>query len=347
MRDLVDSSVRLESLKGVLDLTELLEHLELEQIRETSNQVYALCPYHKESDPSWSICHDIESDVWGIHSCFGCRSRESKGGSGNVVTLVKDLLKIRDYDQALSYLERFCGIDTSEPLYDASIAKRLNKRRKKTADPEARFSDFPRLEPDSPEWKYLLGRGLTRKQIIDCKVRKGDGWYSNRVVFPIFSDGATLVSYYARHISDNGKKKGLNATGCSLKGVLYGYQWADIFRDTCYIVEGIFDRWAVQRLGFVNPFGLLNAAIHDSQVGKLRPFRKVVLIPDRKGNARSSMVDSAREKIVGQKVFVAEIPEGEDPCSCDPPDLLSAILNAKSIGESELSIQIDYKIKSF
>lgn len=60
----------------------------------------ALCPFHNEHTPSFSV--DYEK---GVYHCFGCKS------SGDVISFIKDKLNLASFYDAISYLCKTYDID--------------------------------------------------------------------------------------------------------------------------------------------------------------------------------------------------------------------------------------------
>jgi len=329
----------LDQLKYFVDLRELLEELGLDRIEDRGNEIFARCPYHDDRNPSWSINNDAESERWGLHSCFVCKD---EGGKGNLVQLV-GMAKGLAYKEAARWLVDRAGIDLSKVAFDASLKRRtVKKRASKKSDVWSQFSEFNILEEGSQGWQYLIERGLTRDQIIACKVKEGSGDFEDRVVFPIFA-GLDLVSFYGRHIA-GGRPKGKNAKGKGvISGVLYGMDRADPLVDTCYVIEGIFDKLAIDRCSVPNAFATFSNVITPEQAKLLRGWGNIVLVPDQKGGGES-LWPSAEKNLYGKNLMVVDLPKGEDADSVDSSILLSKLLQPRKLRKTEVRVFVNYSV---
>ncbi|MDH4199845.1 MAG: DNA primase [Spirochaetia bacterium] len=87
------------------DAENLLQNISIEsyiqrylQLKRKGNNLWALCPFHSEKSPSFSI-----SPEKGIFKCFGC------GKGGNLITFVQ-LYEHVDFPEALKMLSEYSGI---------------------------------------------------------------------------------------------------------------------------------------------------------------------------------------------------------------------------------------------
>jgi DNA primase len=339
---------RIEFIREVVDLRSLLSELGIDVVREDGPELVALCPYHDDRNPSWSINSDQGSERWGAHSCWSCKD-EDDGGRGTLFNLVMHVKRC-SFKQALEWTERFCGLDGADDrVLDLSLAGRIRevKHRKQKRSGHGtvarQFESFPNLKQGSAGWRYLERRGLTRRQILESKVRKGTGRYAKRVVFPIFR-GLTIVNFYARHIADNGKLKGLNAKGKGLiNEALFNMHKADPLRSMCHLSEGAFDALAIERAGGVNSFGTNGGTLLEGQASLLRPYRRVVIVDDQKGDG-VSLVPSCKRLLQDKELFRVVVPKGNDPDSTDPEVLVKLLVRPESLRRSRVYFVVDYSL---
>lgn len=324
----LDNDDRLEAVRWKLDMWDLCEHLGVEELEDRGREICGLCPWHDDSKPSWSINADADSDRWGLHSCWVCRDNADGLGRGNVVTLVRDLKHLHSYGEALGWLERWVGIDTSsEARLDLPLDQRIRAHTVRQADldpqgaPGRRFKTMTPLKPGSAGWRYLTGRGVTPDQIQERGVRVGRKKYSGRVVFPVWSRGR-VSTFYARAITEDRSPKGLYPKGKNtIKTVLFGLERADLSVDTCYLVEGVFDVLAIERAlkllgkpGASNVFATLGPILHESQAALLKHFNRVVIVPDMKGKALS-IVPTCKQWLTDKVLHTVQVDRGHDPDS--------------------------------
>lgn len=160
--------------------------------------------------------------------------------------------------------------------------------------------------------KYLAGRGfdpdyLSRTWGIVATGNSGS--YSHRIVAPITYNGR-LVSYQARDITG---KSEMPYKACEMedevihhKHTLYGLDQAKEIGDTCIIVEGLFDVWALGP-GAVGTFGIEYKA---EQVRMARRnFKKAFILFDSEEQAQ----EKAEQLYVALSGFIEveilELPE--------------------------------------
>lgn len=354
-----DISVRYEAIRQRLDIRDLLEDLGLEDIDDRGDEVFALCPFHDDRSPSWSINVDEDSDRWGFHSCFVCKEAGNRKGKGNVASLVRHLLELDSYKDALSWLEQYVGIGGKpEDLYDIILETRL--RTKTSAKgrvnkaPGRLYNSFKPVREGDRCWNYLVGRGVLPHQIEKRGARIGKGGhkgrYNDRVVLPVRS-GTSIANFYARHIAD-GNPKGLYGPGKgTIATALFGYEFADKMQDTAYILEGAFDVMAVERALLLlkwpseNVFGTLGAVLLEEQAKLLRFWKRLVVIPDMKGKAKS-ILPSCKTHLRDHELMVVELPRGTDADDHDDDDLAEYLVDQHNARRSVVRVRVDYTIRN-
>jgi hypothetical protein len=338
-------------IKSKLDLFTFLQDLGLDKLNDRGEEIWALCPYHNDKNPSWSINSNLEDDNWGLHSCWVCK--DSKG-KGNVVTLTRDLMNLDSYEDALNWLDSYTGVgNLQEELLDLSLNRRLRELNPTSNSPSGRqedagrlYSSFSVLRPDSKGWNYLIGRGVTPKQITQRGARLGKGRYKDRVVFPIIHKNK-VVSFYARHFM-GGSPKNLHPKGKGTVGqTLYGYDRSNPSDNTCYLMEGLLDVLITENalneigLGSDNIFATGGATLLETQAELLKFWDVVVVIPDMKGKARG-IVPSAKELLLEQKLLIVEVPKGRDPASTDFGMYCKLLQNPVDARQKRIIKKIDY-----
>lgn len=113
-----------------MSVVDVLDELGIEILRDTGNEINALCPGHKmktgreDSNPSWYINADT-----GAHICFSC------GFRGNLTYLVAFKKEMTtesgffDFDAAKMWLDRYVGfsLETALTKIDEDMRITLNK----------------------------------------------------------------------------------------------------------------------------------------------------------------------------------------------------------------------------
>jgi len=341
LRRLFDLDIRIEMIREIGDASVLLEALEIDVIRDDGRELLARCPYHDDRNPSWSMHAERESGRWGLHSCLSCPA------TGTVFHLVMHVRQCT-FRESVEWCEDLFGLVAGGgKVLDLSLRSRLRGRAVST-EPEGvakQFESFPTLKPNAKGWRYLIGRGLTRAQILASRVRKGVNRFDRRVVFPLFN-GVQVISFYGRHIAD-GTPKGLNATGKGLMSrTLFNYHRVDPLHQTCYLSESVFDALAIERCGIVNSFGCNGGVLLPGHVALLRPFKRVVILPDQKGGA-FSLIPSCLNLLQDQKLYVVTVPRGKDPDEAERANrrrLIRLLSKPESVRKSRVRSVVDYSL---
>lgn len=357
----LDNDDRLEAIRLKLDMFSLVEHLGVDSLEDRGREIFGLCPWHDDRTPSWSINCDPDSERWGLHSCWVCRDDADGKGRGNVVTLVRDLKGLSSYREALGWLEAWCGIDTSaEARLDLPLDQRIRARggpvgaAEAVSDPGRLFGSMAPLRPDSDGWRYLTGRGMTPDQIQERGVRWGRKRYRGRVVFPVWS-GGKVSTFYARAVDESRKPKGLYPPGKdTIKGVLYGLERADFSFEWGVISEGVIDALAIERAlkllkrpWACNSFATLGPILHPEQAVLLRHFKRVIIVPDMKGQA-ASLVPTSRTLLADRTLYTVQVEAEHDPSSIAERVSLERLAeyleNPPLTRDKRLILKVDYRI---
>lgn len=159
------------NLDMILENTDMIDVMEgyIDLQRKTDEQYVALCPFHEDKNPSFSV-----NPVKGVYHCFGC------GASGNLITFLEKI-NHEDFMQSVNRLSKISGIkfNTRELSEDE---KRLKKRHEIIND----LQDLLQHSLFSKKFKNILeivkSRGLTDEEIK----KSGIG----------FCDQSTLVKYF-------------------------------------------------------------------------------------------------------------------------------------------------------
>ncbi len=139
-------------------LVEVLTEQKIELIESSNGRWVALCPFHTERSPSFTI-YPNES-----YYCFGCQVW------GNPVKFLVDY-KGMTGQEALEYV----GVDYKLPKSEKRVIKVKNLLMTSTFlyDVAQKYHDYL-LENLGPQ-KYLTDRGLTMKTIVRHKIGYSDG----------------------------------------------------------------------------------------------------------------------------------------------------------------------------
>ncbi len=313
------------------------------RLRKQGQNHTALCPFHQEKTPSFSVSESRQ-----IFKCFGC------GIGGDVYAFVQQIEHL-SFPEAVTFLAERSGIPLPagpaesssenvermrlleimrladefyrEQLTRSSEARDYLARRKITAETVDRFG-LGFAPPGSQIRDYLSGRGYSPAELEKCGlVARGETGscydkFRSRVTFPIQSLGGQTIAFGGRILGD-GMPKYLNSPETPLYSKsrnLYGLPVArEAIRQTGFaiLVEGYFDCIVPSQCGVCNIVASLGTSLTEGQIHLLGRYTRKVIVnfdPDSAGvHAALRSIDMFLAQ--GFQVNVLRLPQGEDPDS--------------------------------
>ncbi len=318
------------------------------QVRKAGSARFkALCPFHQEKTPSFSL-----EAARGLYYCFGC----NKGG--DVINLVMELEALT-FVEAVERLAEKVGVRLTYEQQSAADRQAAGRKQRLIAAHREAVAFYHALLMDSPDAKaareYLKGRGLSKETVAAFSL----GWaparwddlcrhlakkrftvpelieaglalrsergslidrFRGRVMFPTFDVAGEPVAFGGR-VLDDSTPKYLNTADTPIfhKGrVLYGLNWAKKAVATAgriVVVEGYTDVIALHQADItevVASNGTALTADHFSLIGRFAPRAVLAFDSDRAGNAAAERAfDAALAS--GLDVRVLILPAGKDP----------------------------------
>jgi len=365
-------------------ITDILDRVSLSdivgrytEVKKSGRNAMALCPFHSEKTPSFSI-----SDEKGLYHCFGC------GASGNAIKFLKDHARLSFID-AVKELAVLAGVDVSG--YDNKASGGVNREREKFLKINIEAMQLYHKNLYSPEGKmalgYLTGRKLTEEIIkkyrlgyggssrsgitgllmsagcsesdivsLSLALNGGNGIidkFSGRVIFPILDKDGNVVGFGGRILTNDRKSpKYLNSAENILfhKGkILYSLNFAKeamVKSGEVFIVEGYMDVIALNQHGIENVCAPLGTSLTVNHLETIKRYCHTVIYifdGDEAGiNAANRSLDISVNSSLEQKVVIL-------PLKNDPYDFVMASGRDKFIDyvqQRKLS-PIDFKLKYF
>jgi DNA primase len=329
----------------IVDVIDARVHL-----RKAGKNYTALCPFHDEKSPSFSVNPDKQ-----FYYCFGC------GAGGNAIGFLMEYERL-DFPAAV---EKLAGIAGLEVPREAAGAQGSPRQQELIAKIDAAARWFQRQLRDHPQAQeaiaYLKARGLSgetvqrfgigfappgwdnllqalgpteaeRKLLLDAGlvIRRDDGSgfydrFRHRIMFPIRDNRGRCVAFGGRVLTDE-KPKYLNSpeTAVFHKGnELYGlYESRRHTRDLdrVLVVEGYMDVVMLAQHGIDNAVGTLGTALTANHLQRLFRYTPHVVFcfdgdaAGRRAAARS--LDLVLPTMLdGRQASFLFLPEGEDPDS--------------------------------
>ncbi|CJK73451.1 DNA primase [Streptococcus pneumoniae] len=321
------------------------------QLKKTGKNYSALCPFHKEKTPSFSVSPDKQ-----FYYCFGC------GAGGNALGFVMDHDQL-DFPQAVEELAKRAGMEVpredsgrkhkprqpvDSPLYPLLAAAADYYRQALKSHPTRKAAveylkgrglsgviarDFG-LGFAPPGWdnlmKHLGGDALQQKALIDAgllieNVENGKRYdrFRDRVMFPIRDSRGRVIAFGGRVLGDD-KPKYLNSPetpvfhkGQELYG-LYEARQANRDLDEIMVVEGYMDVIALAQQGLRNAVATLGTATSEEHLKRLfRIVPSVLFCFDGDAAGRKAAWRALEATLPnlqdGRRARFLFLPDGEDP----------------------------------
>jgi DNA primase len=318
-------------------------------IKNAGTRFKALCPFHKEKSPSFTISPDRQ-----IYHCFGC------GAGGDVIRFVQEYEKI-DFMMALQMLADRAGMELH--LEESGEGSGADKRKLfQIHEGVSQLYHRILLEHESGEAgrAYLATRALQPQTIKDFQIGfapdrfdalekwaqqkkiplelmeqaglmiksdKRDGYYDrfrNRLMFPIRDEAGRVIGFSGRVIvKDEKSGKYVNSPETPLfhkSRVLFAIDKARrAMADsrTAIVVEGQIDAIRCHEAGIANVVASQGTALTADHARMIRRYAdEVILVLDADAAGQKAALRSSEAFIAEElSVRVASLPAGEDPDS--------------------------------
>ncbi len=310
-------------------------------LKGNGNRYVGLCPFHKESTPSFNVSADKQ-----LYHCFGC------GASGNSISFIMhienydflDALKHlaeqnniqlettdEDYEQRKKEKELLIEINTKTARYFyKNLFSDLGKdaldyvyQRKISEQMQRKFGLGYATKSFDDLYNFLVDEGYSTEIIMKSGLitEKNGKYYDkfiNRLMFPIFDVYGKVVAFGGR-IMGEGMPKYLNSPETPVfnkSKVLYNLNYAKNEKGRQLIlVEGYMDALMLYQYGIRNVVAVLGTAFNDNHVRTLRKYCDKVFLLFDSDEAGVKAVKRAIPFIVenGLKVRVVKLDDAKDP----------------------------------
>ncbi len=325
------------------DIVEVIsEYLPL---KKKGKSYMALCPFHPEKTPSFSVSQERQ-----IYHCFGC------GKGGNVYTFLMEHEKLSFYE-ALKLLAKKANIslpqkpvdrekvETLDQLFYANQVAgeyfQLSLTHSKRAKDYLHSRGFTKeiielfsLGYAPPDWEGLIKfskeKGLKNETLLSAGLvierEKKEGCYDrfrNRITFPIFNLSQKIVGFGGRVVENEDEPKYLNSPESLIyhKGkILYGLNLSkEVIREksAAVLVEGYIDLISLYQAGIKNVVAALGTSFTQDQARLISRYaEKTYLLFDSDRAGESAVFRSVDLLFdAGVEVMIVVFPSGEDPDS--------------------------------
>ena len=339
-----------EFISKVLDRTDIVALISrYVKVDRKGNTYWACCPFHHETQPSFSVSADKQ-----FFHCFGCKE------SGNALNFVMKMENIEFID-ALKMLAEQAGLEMPKPSSGAYV-RRVDKKRRETlynlmrdaarhyhdnlSDPRAKiFNDYLADRKISPAMikRFGLGASLDFGEMLDYLTKKGytyeqmhdvgiaeskDGRhydvFGKRLIYPIIDNMNNVVAFGGRTLEKDAHfAKYRNSTQTEIfdkSKTIYGINLLKKRKaaapiDYVIMAEGYMDVIALHKAGFDTAVASMGTALTSRQARQLKLYSDLVYISydgDTAGQkATLRGLDILKE--TGITVKVVRLPDGLDP----------------------------------
>lgn len=331
------SDVTLESIKSIGIERVVEQYVDLRG-RPGSRDLWACCPFHNETTPSFKI--DTER---GFFKCFGC---DAKGDS---VTFIMRKLGFT-YPDALIFLAEKFGINIEY----------VGSENKHSKDIIALHEDIQVLlrknlyaESGKVALDYILGRSFneedldlfglgfcpprleyskiidkySKEVILNCGYFKENSYggvsprFFNRLTLPIKNITGSIAAFAGRSI-DGSNPKYLNSAESDVfhkRGTLFNMDKAkdSIKKNGCIVVEGYFDVMRLHKCGFRNAVAPMGTALTADQITFIKRYSSEIAVIFDGDEAGIKAAYRSLEHFINAGVFPKAVflPKEDDPDS--------------------------------
>ena len=316
-------------------------------LRAAGRDFKALCPFHTEKTPSFSV--SVQKQIF---YCFGCQT------GGNVISFLQKH-EGKSFIEAVEWLADRSNIEL--PNQDPRAI--ANRKRYATLEDLNRFAveyyhhHLLRDPAGVPAKQYLNKRGVrqstvrafqlgfaksgrrelvktatdkgfTIQQLVDVGLIKDDDHgpqdrFWNRILFPIQNERGVPVGFGGRALSEEHQPKYLNSPATVLydkSNILYNLDKArqSIYKEQrLLLVEGYMDVIMLCQSGIENVVASSGTALSENHARLLKRFvPEVVIVYDGDASGfQAAQRGLLRLLAEGLRVRIARLPTGEDPDS--------------------------------
>jgi DNA primase len=242
--------------------------LEAEFVEDFRGELWCPCPFHNDSNPSFSININPSSNKYGLYHCFAC-------GGGNIVNFVHQIKGFDSYEEAENWIESNY-LDLLDDQWDKDeLLSRINDNepaRKSVGKPELPFYEISHPGNKHP-WMYT--QGLTDEAIEHFQITYDHN--QEGIIFPHIVKNK-VVGWQTRDLTGEKKAKYLNTPDFPKSSTLF-HGDCKCHEDSSYIivVESPKTAAIMWGVGYHNVVATFGASVNEEQMMLLWPYNNVFL----------------------------------------------------------------------
>ncbi len=328
------------------DIVEIISECGV-SLRAAGRDFKALCPFHTEKTPSFSV--SVQKQMF---YCFGCQT------GGNVISFIEkhqgksfretlewlaDRLNIELPNQdprVIADRQRYTTLEDinrfaveyyhNQLLNDPAAvpAKRYLHNRGVNASTVRSFQLGFAKSGRREFLKIAMDKGFTTQQLVDVGLIKDEDHgpqdrFWNRILFPIHTERGVPVGFGGRSLSEEHQPKYLNSPATVLydkSNILYNLDKArqSVYKEQrLLLVEGYMDALMLCQSGIENVVASSGTSLSENHARLIKRFvPEVVIVYDGDASGfQAAQRGLLRLLAEGLRVRVALLPTGEDPDS--------------------------------
>ena len=367
----------IEDIRFGNDIVELINGYT--SLKQRGNSYVGLCPFHKESTPSFSVSPDKQ-----LYHCFGC------GASGTVYNFIMD---IENYDflDALMYLADRINYPLPEPngSFDNSLSEKkqilydihklvAKKFYENLSNPQAQIAnDYldKRGISKNARIKFGLGYSLFKKDdiynflkqkgydddiilesglVIKSKNNSFFDRFFGRLIFPIINVQGRVIGFGGRDLTDSKTSpKYLNSPDTPIFNKSYNLYSINIAKNNknkeLILVEGYIDVIALCQVGITNVVASLGTAFNENHIKLLKKYANKVIILFDSDDAGIKATLRAIPILIENGIYVrvAQVEDAKDPDEYISNFGANNFIKLLNTAKSYISFQIIQKMKDY
>jgi len=273
-----------------VDVEEILTKMGVSKIARSGHNINSTCPFFfkhsdgKDSHPSFSV----EANPPYRAICGGC------GTKGTIISLCHQYFQ----ETGVSILEK--KNSDFNKLEWKSRVKFFNKNDANfIGHLMFNFDDYKKYCRQLPQ--YAIDRGITVSQAKRWNL--GFNPETKRLFIPVFSKTGAFVGYSERDVTGFSSPKYKHAKGFKRNLYLYGEHFLDKSSPICFLSEGFFDVYSLERAGLTNCFASMGTVPSKDQVNFLCQFEYIVIFP----HQDKAQADGTRPGVRMAEAFKTEL----------------------------------------
>ena len=304
------------------DITDLVGEY-VRYVKQSGGNRFALCPFHSEKTPSFSVNSDKQ-----MCYCFACHKG---GGAINFIREIENL----SYVDAVAFLARRAGMAVPESDTDAEFAGRRRRILDLNRDAARHFHENLSSQLAAPAREYLARRGVSKAMatrfgigaapeawslLLDAMIKKGyskqelidaglarsgrkEGggggydFFRNRLMFPVIDVRGEVIGFSGRRLDNIDEQKYINSPDTIVfnkRRNLFALNLAKKSKSGMLIlVEGNIDVVSLHQAGFDSAVAALGTAFTAEQARLMKHYTDKAVIaydadePGRKATLRA------------------------------------------------------------